>query len=81
MWTETVERFVLEVIAKERQDKKAAVIRAVLFLLSKVFHAAVRLRRWFSLTATVERFRHGPVLRDAESHLCGSLRQRGRITR
>jgi hypothetical protein len=47
MWTETVERFVLEVITKDRQDKKAAVIRGILFLLSKVFYAAVKLRRFY----------------------------------
>jgi len=45
IWTETVETFVLEVITGERRDKKAAVVRFGLFLLSKVFHVIIKLRR------------------------------------
>jgi hypothetical protein len=45
IWTETVETFVLEVITGQRRDKKAAVMRFGLFLLSKVFYVAVRMWR------------------------------------
>jgi len=43
--TETVETFLLEVMAGERCDKKAAVVRFGLFLLSKVFHVATKVRQ------------------------------------
>lgn len=43
--TEAVETFVLEVITGQRHDKKAAVVRRYLFLLSKVFHMAIKVRR------------------------------------
>jgi len=46
IWTETVETFVLEVITGQRRDKKAAVVRFGLFLLSKVFHVAIKVRRF-----------------------------------
>ena len=46
IWTETVETFVLEVITGQRRDKKAAVMRFLLFLLSKLFFLAVKLRRF-----------------------------------
>ena len=46
IWTEAVETFVLEVITGERRDKKAAVMRFLLFLLSKVFYLAVKVRRF-----------------------------------
>lgn len=46
IWTEAVETFVLEVITGERRDKKAAVMRFLLFLLSKVFYVAVKVRRF-----------------------------------
>lgn len=45
VWTETVETFVLEVITGQRRDKKAAIVRFGLFLLSKVFHVIIKLRR------------------------------------
>ena len=45
IWTETVETFVLEVITGQRRDKKAAVVRFCLFLLSKVYTAAIKVRR------------------------------------
>jgi tetraacyldisaccharide 4'-kinase len=46
IWTETVETFVLEVITGQRRDKKAAVMRFGLFMLSKVFYVAVKVRRF-----------------------------------
>ena len=45
VWTETIETFVLEVISGERRDKRAAVARIVLLLLSGVFRVAIKLRR------------------------------------
>ena len=45
-WTESVETFVLEVIFEERRDKRAAVARATLFALSKIFQLAVNTRRF-----------------------------------
>jgi tetraacyldisaccharide 4'-kinase len=44
-WTENVETFVLEVILEQRRDKTAAVARFVLFLFSKLFAVAVKIRR------------------------------------
>ena len=44
-WTEKTETFVLEVILEQRRDKTAAVARFFLFLLSKVFAVAVKIRR------------------------------------
>src|SRR5687767_2659634 len=46
IWTENVETFVLEVITEQRRDKKAAAVRFCLFLLSKIFEVAVKLRRF-----------------------------------
>src|SRR6266498_161416 len=46
VWTETVETFVLEVILEERRGKRAAIVRFLLFLLSKVFALAVKVRRF-----------------------------------
>lgn len=46
IWTEAVETFVLEVITEQRRDKKAALVRVGLFLLSKVFHVAIKVRRF-----------------------------------
>ena len=46
IWTENVETFVLEVITEQRRDKKAAVVRFCLFILSKVFAVAVKVRRF-----------------------------------
>jgi len=45
-WTESIETFVLAVIFEQRRDKRAAVARAVLFGLSKVFQLAVKTRRF-----------------------------------
>ena len=46
IWTENVETFVLEVITEQRRDRKAAVVRFCLFVLSKVFAVAVKVRRF-----------------------------------
>jgi tetraacyldisaccharide 4'-kinase len=46
VWTEAVETFVLEVILEQRRDKRAAVVRFLLSLLSKVFVVGVKLRRF-----------------------------------
>lgn len=46
IWTEAVETFVLEVITEQRRDKKAAAMRFCLFVLSKVFYVAVKVRRF-----------------------------------
>src|SRR5207253_1602935 len=45
-WTEAVETFVLEVIFEQRRDKRAALMRATLFALSKIFEIAVKARRF-----------------------------------
>jgi tetraacyldisaccharide 4'-kinase len=45
-WTEAVETFALEVIFEQRRDKRAAVVRFGLLLLSKVFVVGVKLRRF-----------------------------------
>src|SRR6185369_9544717 len=45
IWTETVETVVLELISGQRRGKRAAVARFFLFLLSKVYAAAVKVRR------------------------------------
>src|ERR1044071_8084867 len=44
-WTEAVETFVLGVILEERKGKRAAMVRFILLLLSKVFALAVKIRR------------------------------------
>src|SRR5882724_7004634 len=46
IWTETLETFVLEVILEERGGKRAAIVRFVLALLSRVFAVAVKVRRF-----------------------------------
>ena len=46
VWQEAVETFVLEVILEQRRDKRAAVVRFLLSLLSKVFVVGVKLRRF-----------------------------------
>jgi tetraacyldisaccharide 4'-kinase len=43
-WTETLETFVLEVILEQRRGKRAALMRALLFSLSKLFSLAVKAR-------------------------------------
>src|SRR6185436_2979609 len=45
IWTETVETVVLEIISGQRRGKRAATARFCLFLLSKVYALAVRVRR------------------------------------
>lgn len=45
-WTEAIETFVLEVIFEQRRGKRAAVARTVLFAFSKVYQAAIKLRRF-----------------------------------
>src|SRR6266545_540042 len=45
-WTEAVETFVLEVIFEQRRGKRAALMRAALFALSKLFQVAVKTRRF-----------------------------------
>jgi tetraacyldisaccharide 4'-kinase len=45
-WTEATETFVLEVIFGQRRGKRAALVRSLLFLLSKGFHVAVKTRRF-----------------------------------
>lgn len=46
VWTENLETFVLEVILEERGGKRAAIVRFLLALLSKVFAGAVKVRRF-----------------------------------
>jgi len=45
-WTEAGETFVLEVIFEQRRGHRAAMLRAVLFALSKIFQVAVKTRRF-----------------------------------
>ena len=45
-WTEAFETFVLEVIFEERKGKRAVLMRSFLFVLSKIFQVAVKLRRF-----------------------------------
>ncbi len=45
-WTEGVETFALQVIFEKRRGKRAALLRASLFLLSKLFAVAIKTRRW-----------------------------------
>ena len=45
-WTESLEQFVLDVIYGQRKGKRAALLRAVLYSLSKVFTVAVKARRF-----------------------------------
>lgn len=45
-WTENAETFVLEVISGERRGKRAAILRAALYILSKLFALAVKFRRF-----------------------------------
>src|SRR6266567_5289065 len=46
IWTENAETFFREVIFEKRRDKRAAVVRAMLYALSKVFQVAIKLRRF-----------------------------------
>ncbi len=45
-WIENTETFVLEVIFEQRKGKRAALLRFVLFCLSKVFELIIKLRRF-----------------------------------
>ena len=45
-WAESLEQFVLDVIYGQRKGKRAAMLRAVLYSLSKVFTVAVKARRF-----------------------------------
>src|SRR2546421_2935994 len=45
-WTENVETFFLEVILEKRRDKRAAVVRTMLYGLSKVFQLLIKFRRF-----------------------------------
>src|SRR5437870_7905676 len=45
-WTETLETFLLEVILEERPGTRAALVRTLLFLCSKVFQVAIKVRRF-----------------------------------
>jgi tetraacyldisaccharide 4'-kinase len=46
VWTETLETFFLEVIYEKRRDKRAAVVRTLLYGCSKVFQVAIKTRRF-----------------------------------
>src|SRR5439155_7623873 len=45
-WTENFETFLLEVILEERPGTRAALVRTLLFLCSKVFQVAIKVRRF-----------------------------------
>jgi tetraacyldisaccharide 4'-kinase len=45
-WSESIETFFLEVVLEQRNDWQAKTTRVVLFLLSKVFEVAIKLRRF-----------------------------------
>ena len=45
-WAENFETFILEVIFEQRRDWKAALTRALLYVLSKIFQVAIKLRRF-----------------------------------
>ncbi len=45
-WTENIETFFLDVIFEHRQDYRAKFTRALLYLSSKLFHVAVKARRF-----------------------------------
>ncbi|MDB6110689.1 MAG: lpxK [Pedosphaera sp.] len=44
VWTENIETFMLDVIFEQRRGYRAAFVRTVLYLLSKVFQVAVKFR-------------------------------------
>ena len=46
LWTETIETFVLEVISEERRGTGAALMRAFLFTLSKLYQIGKKARRF-----------------------------------
>ena len=45
-WTESLETFLLEVILEERRGTRAGLVRAILYVLSKLFQVAIKLRRF-----------------------------------
>jgi tetraacyldisaccharide 4'-kinase len=45
-WIEAAETFFLEVILEKRRDKRAAVVRSILYAFSKVFEIAIKFRRF-----------------------------------
>jgi len=45
-WTESVETFLLEVILEERRGTWAAIVRTLLYLCSKLFQVAIKIRRF-----------------------------------
>jgi tetraacyldisaccharide 4'-kinase len=45
-WIEAAETFFLEVILEKRRDKRAAVVRSILYAFSRVFEVAIKLRRF-----------------------------------
>ena len=45
VWAEAVESFLLAVILEERKGKRAALLRFLLLLLSKLFQVGIKLRR------------------------------------
>lgn len=45
-WNEAVETFALEVIFEQRRGKRAAVMRSVLYVLSRIFELGVKTRRF-----------------------------------
>src|SRR5215813_6878026 len=46
VWTENVETFFLEVILEKRRDKRAALVRSILYSFSKLFQVAIKFRRF-----------------------------------
>lgn len=46
VWNEALETFVLEVIFEERRGTRAALMRAFLYTLSKIFQVAIKVRRF-----------------------------------
>ena len=45
-WTESIETFYLENVLEERGGKRASVVRALLYALSRVFQVAIKTRRF-----------------------------------
>ena len=45
-WTEQLETFLLEVIVEERPGTREALVRSLLYVFSKGFHAAIKARRF-----------------------------------
>ena len=45
-WAEEFETFILQVILEKRHGKRAALVRGILFILSKIFAVAIKTRRF-----------------------------------